>query len=133
MDNLENLFIHRVNARNAAEQAKYDEQLKIRDRKLELAQKFYDQISFLNKYGFKWEICSYCNNGDDCCMAYYAWRVFIINRTIATSPFETIIVDEINGEVKGKWQPTILGHGRYVEGQDKNGWFTPEQLVIALS
>ena len=66
-------------------------------------------------------------------MAYYAWRVYIMNRTIATSPFESIIVNEIDGEIKGKWEPTILGHGRYVAGQDKDGWFTPEQLVCALS
>ena len=133
MANLEELYTRRINARNEAEQAKYNEQLKIKERRVELAQKFLDQISFLNKYGFKWELRAYCNNGNDCCMAYYAWRVFLLNRTIATSPFETIIVAEVDGEIKGKWEPTILGHGRYVAGQDKDGWFTPEQLVCALS
>lgn len=133
MEKLEELYRSRVAARNAAEQAKYDAQFEIKERKVELAQKFLDKIIFLNKYGFKWKILAYCNYGRDCCMAYYAWRVILTNSTIATSPFESIIVDEIDGEIKGKWEPTILGHGRYVAGQDKDGWFTPEQLVVALS
>ena len=133
MANLEELYTSRINARTAAEQAKYDAQFAIKEKRVELAQKFLDQISFLNKYGFKWELRAHCNNGNDCCMDYYAWRVYLLNRTIATSPFESIIVDEIDGEIKGKWEPTILGHGRYVAGQDKDGWFTPEQLIVALS
>jgi len=133
MTNLEKLYTSRISERNAAEQAKYDAQFKIKEKRVEMAQKFLDQISFLNKYGYKWELHAYCNNGDDCCMPYYAWRVYIMNKTIATSPFESIIVDEIDGEIKGKWEPTILGHGRYVAGQDKKGWFTAEQLIIALS
>lgn|GEM_PF-4765988 len=133
MGNLEELYKSRINARNEAEQAKYNAQLKIKEKRVEMAQKFLDQISFLNKYGFKWELRAYCNLGRDCCMDYYAWRVYIHNPTIATSPFETIIVDEIDGEIKGKWERSILGHGRYVEGQDKDGWFTPEQLICALS
>lgn len=133
MTNLEELYIKRVNAKNDAVQAEIDKQIKIRDEKLEVCKRFFEQISFLNNHGFKWEIHASCNNGHDCCMAYYGWRVYIFNRTIATSPFEDIICKEFDGEVKGKWVPTILGHGRYVEGQDKDGWFTAEQLVMALS
>ena len=131
--NLEELYTSRINARNYAEQAAYDAQLKIKEKKVELAQKFLDQISFLNKYGFRWELFASCNNGHDCCMGKYEWRVLLINRTIATSPFESIIVKEVDGEVKGKWEPTSLGNGRHVAGQDKDGWFTPKQLIMAFS
>lgn len=130
---LEQLYTSRINRRNAEEQAKYDAEYAIKERRVNLAQQFLGQISFLNKYGFKWELLAYCNNGHDCCMAYYAWSVTLVNKTIATSPFEIIVVDEIEGEIKGRWMNTILGHGRYVEGQDKDGWFTAEQLVMALS
>ena len=133
MANLEELYIKRVNAKNEARQAEIDKQLKIRDEKIATCQKFLDQILFLNNYGYKWYIFSYCNNGDDCCRAFYGWRVAISNKTIATSPFETIICKEFDGEVKGKWEPCMLGSGRFVEGQDENGWFTAEQLVKALS
>lgn len=133
MTNLEELYIKRVNAKNDAVQTEIDKQIKIRDEKLRVCKRFFEQISFLNNHGFKWEIYASCNNGHDCCMAYYGWSVLILNRTIATSPFESIICKEFDGEVKGKWEPTILGHGRYVEGQDKDGWFTAEQLVMALS
>lgn len=130
--NLEEIYAHRMAAKSAAEQAKYDKQVKIRDERVALAQKFLDKIIFLNKYGYKWELFTSCNMGSDCCMPYYGWHVLILNRTIATSPFESIIVREIDGEIKGMWEPTILGHGRHVEGQ-VNGWFTAEQLIMELS
>lgn len=117
MEKLETLFVSRMNAKKAAEQEKRVAIAKKREAAVEMTRKFFDQISFLNKYGFNWEIAD----------------VYIINKTMATSPFERIIVSEINGEVKGKWAECILGHGRYVKGEDKNGWFSPEQLIIALS
>lgn len=125
--------MERVNAKNDARQAEIDKYIKKRDERMKVFKKFFDQISFLNNHGFMWEIYSSCNNGNDCCMPRYAWEIVLINKTMATSPFEMIICKEIGGEVKGKWRPTILGHGRYVHGQDKDGWFTPEQLILALS
>ena len=130
--NLEELYMQRMANKSAAEKQKYEEQLKIRDERVALAQKFLDQIIFLNKHGYKWELFTSCNMGSDCCAPYYRWRVILKNRTIVTSPFESIIVKEIDGEVKGMWEPSILGDGRHVEGQ-KDGWFTPEQLVMELS
>lgn len=124
MGKLETLYVNRMNAKNAAEREKRVAIVKKRETTIEMTRKFFDQISFLNKYGFKWEILISRNECTD---------VYIVNKTIATSPFERIIVSEINGEVKGKWAECILGHGRYVEGEDKNGWFSPEQLIIALS
>lgn len=132
MNNLEELYAKRMAAKSEAEQAKYNEQLQSRDRRVALAQRFLDQILFLNNYGYKWKLWTSCNMGSDCCAPYYWWRVILMDNTIATSPFENIIVEEIDGELKGKWEPTILGHGRAVEGS-KDGWFTPEQLVMALS
>lgn len=133
MANLEQLYTKRVQDKNNERQKLIDKYEKIRDEKVDTCKKFFDQISFLNKYGFKWEIFTHCNNGSDCRMAYYEYRVLILNRTCETSPFESIICKEFNGVVKGKWEPCILGHGRYVKGQDEDGWFTPEQLVVALS
>jgi len=133
MANLEELYTSRINAKNEARNAERDKELEIKEKRVAMAQKFLDQISFLNKYGFNWKISAYCNNGHDCCMGYYAWNVKLVNNTMATNPFEKIIVDEINGEIKGRWETSILGHGRFVDGQDKEGWFTPRQLICALS
>ena len=132
MENLEKIYKERIFSKIEKDQKNYDEELKIKERKVNLARRFLDEISFLNNYGYCWEILALCNNGKDCCKPYYGWRVIINNRTIATSPFESIIVDEIDGEIKGKWEPTILGHGRDVDGS-KDGWFTPKQLILALS
>lgn len=133
MTNLEKLYTERVKAKEDARQAQINAGIKDRDERMKAFKKFFDQISFLNNYGYKWEILSYCNNGNDCCRSYYDWRIVIIDRTIKTSPFENIICKEINGVVKGKWEPTMLGSGRHVKGQDKDGWFTVEQLIVALS
>lgn len=124
MEKLEALYVSRMNAKNAAEREKRVAIVKKREATIEMVRKFFDQISFLNKYGFNWEIRI---SRDECT------DVYIVNKTMATSPFETIIVSEINGEVKGRWRECVLGHGRYVEGEDKNGWFSPEQLIVALS
>lgn len=134
MENLEQLFKQRINAKEEKRQAEIDKYIKIRDEKIDLCRKFLAQIEFLNKYGFKWEILSYCNNGNDCCRPYYAWNVCLHNRTMATSPFESkLYVKEIDGEIKATFMHTILGHGRYVEGQDKNGYFTAKQFILAFS
>ena len=134
MADLEELFLKRVKAKDEARQAEIDKYIKIRDERLELCKRFFEQISFLNNYGFRWEIRSYCNNGSDCCMPRYAWIVGIVNHTIATSPFESFLqVKEINGELRARFSPTILGKGRFVKGQDKEGYFTAEQFIIAFS
>lgn len=134
MEKLEQIFTQRIKAKNDERQAQIEKYLKIRDAEIKLCKKFLSQIEFLNKYGFRWELRFSCNNGHDCCMPYYAWNVYLFNPNMATSPFEScLIVKEINGEIKAKFRPTILGNGRYVEGQDKNGYFTAEQFVIAFS
>ncbi len=127
MADLEELYKSRISARIAREQRMRDIALAQKEKDVEIAQKFFDKISFLNNYGFNWELFTMYDS--DC----NYWRVFLINRNCRTSPFEDIIVAEINGEIKGKFSPTILGKGRHIEGQDGNGWFTPEQLVMAFS
>ena len=133
-NNLEQLFNERVKAKNDAMQAEKDKYIAIRDENVKVYQRFLDQISFLNNYGFRWKLWVSCNNGHDCCMPRYAWEILLINNTIATTPFESQLnVKEVDGELKARFRPTILGRGRYVNGQDKDGWFTAEQFVLAFS
>jgi len=134
MNDLEKLYIQRLQEKDAAKQEVIKKHIAIRDKKIELCHLFLKKIEFLNKYGFRWELRAHCNNGNDCCMGYYEWNVYLFNPTMATTPFEnTLIVKEIEGEIKAKFRPTILGHGRHVKGQDKDGYFTAEQFVMAFS
>ncbi len=134
MTDLEKLYTSRVAEHNDNVRREIEKYEKIRDEELKICKRFFDKISFLNNYGFKLELMASCNNGRDCCMPRYAWNVYIRNRTMATTPFESIIdVKEFGGEVKARFRPTILGSGRYVKGADKDGYFTAEQFVMAFS